>query len=63
MGEGLGMIGLGEMGLASELARENGVELRVVKAAREMFKRAYDGGWGQDDATRVIEVYEDKDRM
>ena len=51
-----------DMGLAMELARENGVELRVVKAAREMFKRAYDAGWGQDDATRVIEVYEGKDR-
>jgi 3-hydroxyisobutyrate dehydrogenase-like beta-hydroxyacid dehydrogenase len=51
-----------DMGLAMELARENGVELHVVKAAREMFKRAYDAGWGQDDATRVIEVYEGKDR-
>jgi 2-hydroxy-3-oxopropionate reductase len=51
-----------DMGLAIELARENGVDLRVVKAAREMFKRAYDAGWGKDDATRVIEVYEGKDR-
>lgn len=51
-----------DMGLAIELARENGVELQVVKAAREMFKRAYDAGWGKDDATRVIEVYEGKDR-
>ncbi len=52
-----------DMGLAIELAQENGIELQVVKAAREMFKRAYDAGWGQDDATRVIEVYEGKDRM
>jgi 2-hydroxy-3-oxopropionate reductase len=51
-----------DMGLAIELARENGVDLQVVKAAREMFKRAYDAGWGKDDATRVIEVYEGKDR-
>lgn len=51
-----------DMGLAIELARENGIELQVVKAAREMFKRAYDAGWGKDDATRVIEVYEGKDR-
>jgi 2-hydroxy-3-oxopropionate reductase len=51
-----------DTGLAIELARENGVDLHVVKAAREMFKRAYDAGWGQDDATRVIEVYEGKDR-
>jgi 6-phosphogluconate dehydrogenase (decarboxylating) len=47
MGEKLGMIGLGKMGLA---------------LAREMFKCAYDAGWGKDDATRVIEVYEGKDR-
>jgi len=52
-----------DMGLAIELAQENGIELQVVRAAREMFKRAYDAGWGKDDATRVIEVYEGKDRM
>jgi 3-hydroxyisobutyrate dehydrogenase-like beta-hydroxyacid dehydrogenase len=51
-----------DMGLAIELAQENGIELQVVRAAREMFKRAYDAGWGKDDATRVIEVYEGKDR-
>ncbi|MHB8771379.1 MAG: NAD(P)-dependent oxidoreductase [Syntrophales bacterium] len=51
-----------DMGLAIELARENGIELKVVPAAREQFKRAYDAGWGKDDATRVIEVYEGKDR-
>lgn len=52
-----------DMGLAIELARENGIDLQVVRAAREMFKRACDAGWGKDDATRVIEVYEGKDRM
>lgn len=51
-----------DMGLAIELGREHGVDLTVVKAAREMFKRAYDAGWGADDAARVIEVYEGKDR-
>jgi 2-hydroxy-3-oxopropionate reductase len=51
-----------DMGMAIELARENGIELQVVKAAREMFKRAVDAGWAKDDATRVIEVYEGKDR-
>ena len=50
-------------GWRSSSREENGVELQVVKAAREMFKRAYDAGWGKDDATRVIEVYEGKDRM
>ena len=51
-----------DMGLAIELGKEHGVDLTVVKAAREMFKRAYDAGWGADDAARVIEVYEGKDR-
>lgn len=51
-----------DMGLAIELGREHGVDLTIVKAAREMFKRAYDAGWGADDAARVIEVYEGKDR-
>ena len=49
------------MGLAIDLAKENGVELAVVPAAREMFKRAEAAGWGKDDATRVLEVYEGKD--
>ena len=51
-----------DMGMAMELAREHGIELQVVKAAREMFKQACDAGWAGDDATRVIEVYEGKDR-
>jgi len=51
-----------DMGLAIELGKAHGVDLTVVKAAREMFKRAYDAGWGHDDAARVIEVYEGKDR-
>ena len=41
---------------------ENGVDLQIVKAGREMFQRALDAGWGKDDAARVIEVYEGKDR-
>ena len=36
-----------DQGLAVELPRENGIELPVVKAAREMFKRAHDAGWGK----------------
>ena len=51
-----------DMGMAIELAREHGIDLQVVRAAREMFKRAVDAGWGKDDATRVIEVYEGKNR-
>jgi 2-hydroxy-3-oxopropionate reductase len=51
-----------DMGMAIELAEENGVELQVVKAARKMFKRAIDAGWAKDDASRVLEVYEVKDK-
>lgn len=49
-----------DMGLAIELAKENGIDLQVVPAARKMFQRAEAAGWGKDDATRVIEVYEGK---
>ena len=51
-----------DMGVAIELANECGVELQVVPAARKMFQRAVAAGWGKDDASRVIEVYEGKDR-
>lgn len=50
-----------DMGVAIDLARECGVELRVVPAARAMFQRAEAAGWGKSDAARVIEVYEGKD--
>ncbi len=50
-----------DMGMAIELAEECGVELQVVPAARKMFQRAEAAGWGKDDASRVIEVYEQKD--
>ncbi len=49
-----------DMGIAIELAKENGVDLMVVPAARAMFERAAAAGWAKDDATRVIEVYEGK---
>jgi len=51
-----------DMGLAIELAEEGGIDLQVVPAARKMFQRAEAAGWGKDDASRVIEVYEGKDR-
>ncbi|MDH3287447.1 MAG: NAD(P)-dependent oxidoreductase [Betaproteobacteria bacterium] len=51
-----------DMGLAIEIAREHGIELQIVPAARKMFERAEAAGWGKDDASRVIEVYEGKDR-
>jgi 3-hydroxyisobutyrate dehydrogenase-like beta-hydroxyacid dehydrogenase len=51
-----------DSGLAIELAEACGIDLSVVPAAREMFLRAQAAGWGADDAGRVIEVYEGKDR-
>lgn len=50
-----------DMGVAIDLAKECGVDLKVVPAARAMFQRAEAAGWGKDDAARVIEVYEGKD--
>ena len=49
-----------DMGIAIDLAKDNGIDLAVVPAARAMFQRAADAGWAKDDATRVIEVYEGK---
>ena len=49
-----------DMGLAIDLAKEHGIELQVVPAARKMFERAEAAGWGKDDASRVVEVYEGK---
>jgi 2-hydroxy-3-oxopropionate reductase len=51
-----------DMGVAIELAKECGIELQIVPAARKMFQRAEAAGWGKDDASRVIEVYEGKDK-
>jgi 3-hydroxyisobutyrate dehydrogenase-like beta-hydroxyacid dehydrogenase len=52
-----------DMGVAIELAKEFGVDLQIVPAARKMFQRAEAAGWGKDDASRVIEVYEQKDKI
>jgi 2-hydroxy-3-oxopropionate reductase len=51
-----------DMGIAIDLAKELGIDLQVVPAARKMFQRAEAAGWSKDDASRVIEVYEGKDR-
>ena len=50
-----------DMGIAIDLAKENGLDLQVVPAARKMFQRAEAAGWAKDDASRVLEVYEGKD--
>lgn len=49
-----------DMGMAIDLAHDNGFELQMVKAGRKMFQLAEAAGWGKDDAARVIEVYEGK---
>lgn len=49
-----------DMGIAIDLAKDNGIDLAVVPAARAMFERAAEAGWAKDDATRVIEIYEGK---
>jgi 3-hydroxyisobutyrate dehydrogenase-like beta-hydroxyacid dehydrogenase len=51
-----------DSGLAIDLAKTCGIDLQVVPAARGMFLRAQAAGWGEDDAARVIGVYEGKDR-
>lgn len=51
-----------DSGLAIDLAKACGIDLKLAPAAREMFSRAQAAGWGEDDAARVIEVYEGKDR-
>ena len=51
-----------DMGIAIDLAEVLGIDLQVVPAARKMFQRAEAAGWAKDDASRVIEVYEGKDR-
>ena len=50
-----------DMGIAIDLAKEHGLDLQVVPAARRMFQRAEAAGWAKDDASRVLEVYEGKD--
>ena len=50
-----------DMGIAIDLAKENGIDLQVVPAARKMSQRAEAAGWAKDDASRVLEVYEGKD--
>ena len=51
-----------DMGIAIDLAKEHDIDLQVVPAARKMFQRAETAGWAKDDASRVLEVYEGKDR-
>ena len=49
-----------DMGIAIDLAKESGLDLEVLPAARAMFQKAEAAGWAKDDAIRVVEVYEGK---
>ena len=51
-----------DMGITIDLAKEYNIDLQVVPAARKTFQRAETAGWAKDDASRVLEVYEGKDR-
>ncbi len=50
-----------DLGIAIDLANKHDLELQVAPAALRMFQRAEAAGWGKDDASRVVEVYEGKD--
>jgi 2-hydroxy-3-oxopropionate reductase len=51
-----------DLGIAIDLAKEHDLDLQVAPAAHKMFLRAKAAGWGKDDASRVLEVYEGRDR-
>ena len=50
-----------DLGIAIDLAKDLSIDLQVAPAARKMFQRAEAAGWGKDDASRVMEIYEGKD--
>ncbi len=51
-----------DLGLCVDLAKEKGFDAFMTQAGLEMFKRAQDAGWTEDDCARVVEVYEGKDQ-
>ena len=51
-----------DLGLCVDLAREKGFDASMAAAGLEMFRRAQEAGWAEDDCARVIDVYEGKDR-
>ncbi len=51
-----------DLGLCVEVAKDQGFEIPMTAAGLEMFRRAEQAGWKEDDCARVIEVYEDKDK-
>ncbi len=51
-----------DLGLCVDLAKEKGFDAFMTQAGLDMFKRAQDAGWTEDDCARVVEVYEGKDQ-
>ncbi len=51
-----------DLGLCVDLAREKGFDASMAAAGLEMFRRAQNAGWAEDDCARVVEVYEGKDQ-
>ena len=51
-----------DLGLCVDLAREKGFDASMAAAGLEMFRRAQEAGWAEDDCARVVDVYEGKDR-
>lgn len=50
-----------DLGLCVDLAREKGFDASMTQAGLEMFQRAQNAGWAEDDCARVVEAYEGKD--
>ena len=51
-----------DLGLCVDVARDSGFEVPMTAAGLEMFRRAEAAGWKEDDCTRIIDVYEGKDK-
>ena len=51
-----------DLGLCVDLAKEKGFDAFMTQAGLDMFRRAENAGWREDDCARVVEVYEGKDQ-
>ena len=51
-----------DLGLCVDLAREKGFDASMAATGLEMFRRAQEAGWAEDDCARVVDVYEGKNR-
>ncbi len=51
-----------DLGLCVDLAKEKGFDAFMTQTGLDMFRRAENAGWREDDCARVVEVYEGKDQ-